>query len=373
MHTPETSRLFTPYRHPVTGVVSHVLTHRQAPVQRPFYFTNPSYTRDGRYLWIECAFPPQGGYDAVPVSAVIDFATDELRVYHETQWTGRPTVDLDTGELYWVNGLDVWKRGPRADEVASKVSSFPKELARGGKPSRVVTHLTFSSDGKALSMDAWVGADSFIGSFPLDGSQPVVWEQVRGTFDHAQFSPTEPDVLLLADEYWQNPEHGPFNPQALYHRMYTIRRGGRVTPVLPAPITHSGHEWWDADGRHVWYVHYGVGIKRVDLATQQEALVWPGHLAHGQSDQSSRYLVADSMGDPTVCDCRVDFFDVVTQKAVQLVDHPPLAAGLTQCRHLHPHPHFCHHDRYVCYSTTVHGRVDVALTPTVQLREATAG
>ena len=371
MYTPETSRLFIQYRHPRTGIVSFVLTHRQAPVQRPFYFTNPSYTRDGRYLWIECAFPPRGGYDAVPVLGVIDFLTDELRIYHETQWTGRPTVDLDTGEVYWVSGLDIWKRGPQAHDVASKVTSFPKELAGGKKPSRIVTHLTFSADGKSLSMDAWVDADCFIGEFPLDGSTPVVWQKSVGTFNHAQFSPTEPDVLLIADEHWQNPANGPFDPLASYHRMYTIRRGGRATPILAEPVTHSGHEWWDADGRHVWYVHYGVGIKRVHLATGKETLVWPGHLAHGQSEQSSRYLIADSMGDPTVCDCRVDFFDTATNKSIQIVDHPPLAAGLTQCRHLHPHPHFCHHDRYVCYSITVHDRVDVALTPTDQLRAAT--
>lgn len=371
MYSPETSRLFTPYRHPRTGVTSLVLTHRQAPVQRPFYFTNPSYTRDGRHLWIECAYPPRGGYDAVPVLGVIDFETDELRVCHETQWTGRPTVDLDTGDVYWVSGLDVWKRGPRPDDISCKVTSFPAELARGKKPSRVVTHLTFSADGRSLSMDAWVDADCFIGEFPINGSAPVVWEQSRRTFNHAQFSPTDPDLLLIADEYWQNPANGPFDPQARYHRMYTIRRSGRAAPVLAEPVTHSGHEWWDADGRHVWYVHYGVGIKRVELATGAETMVWPGHLAHGQSDQSSRYLVADRMGDPVVCDCRVDFFDTATGRSVQIVDYPPLAAALTQCRHLHPHPHFCHHDRYVCYSTTVHDRVDVALTPTAQLRAAT--
>lgn len=30
---------------------------------------------------------------------------------------------------------------------------------------------------------------------------------------------------------------------------------------------------------------------------------------------------------------------------------------------IHPHPQFCLNDRYICYTTNVLGRVDVALTP----------
>lgn len=373
MRTPETSRLFSRHRDPVAGVESLVLTHRLAPVQRPFYFTNPSFNDDGRFLWVECAYPPHGGRDAVPVLAVVDFALDEMRVYHETQFTSaRPVVDLASAEVYWGSGLDVWKRGPLPDDRPVRVASFPAALARGRKPDRIATHLTFSADRRSLNMDAWIGADVWVGEFPLDGSEPRIWERGSRTFDHAQFSPTDPELMLLAHEYWSDPASGAFDPAHRYHRIYTIRRGGAARPLLPEPVTHSGHEWWDADGSHVWYVHYGVGVKRVALATGVEELVWPGHLAHGMSDRSGRYLVADSMSDPVVCDCRVDFFDRVTGRQVRLVDCPPLPAAATQCRHLHPHPLFCLGDRYVCHTTTAHGRVDLALVPTAELRARTA-
>ena len=125
MHTPETSRLFTRHRDPVSGVESLILTHRAAPVQRPFYFTNPSFSDDGRYLWVECAYPPEGGRDAVPLLAVVDFALDEMRVCHETQFTtARPLVDTRTAEVYWGNGLDIWKRGPLAADRAVRVAAL---------------------------------------------------------------------------------------------------------------------------------------------------------------------------------------------------------------------------------------------------------
>lgn len=373
MKTPETSRLFTRWRNPGSGVESLVLTHRVAPVQRPFYFTNPSFSADGRFLWVECAYPPEGGRDAVPVLAVVDFAMDEMRVYHETQFaTARPLVDERNGDVYWGSGLEIWKRGPLASDRPRLVNRFPAELAKGRQPSRIATHLTFSADRRSLNLDAWIGSDVFVGDIPVDGSPPRIWEQGVRTFDHAQFSPTDPDEMLLAHEYWSDPASGAFDPARPYHRIYTIRRGGKATPLLREPVTHSGHEWWDAAGRHVWYIHYGVGVKRVDLATRNEELLWPGHLAHGMTDRSSRYVVADSMADPVVCDCRVDFRDLRTGKEVRLVDRPPLASHLTQCRHLHPHPLFCLDDRYVCHSTTVHDRVDLALVPTAELIARTA-
>src|SRR5258708_3959392 len=92
------------------------------------------------------------------------------------------------------------------------------------------------------------------------------------------------------------------------------------------------------------YVHYGVGVKKVELATRREVNVWPGHLAHAYSDASGRYVTADMMGDPKVCDCHVAFRDLQTGKEVEIVNRPPLAAELTQCGHLHPHPQFCCND-----------------------------
>jgi hypothetical protein len=367
--TPETSRLFTRWRNPASGVESLILTERLAPVQKTFYFTNPSFTTDGRFLWVVCMFPPEGGMHATPLLGVVDFERDEMRVFHETQFSSAsPMIDPVSGEVYWGNDLDLWKRGPHSGDKPVLVNHFPKELAKGRSPDRIATHLTFSADHKSLNIDAMFGKECFIGDMPLDGSPMRLWQKFDGWFyDHGQFSPTDPDLQMFAHEYWQDHASETFEPLRPYHRMWLIRRGEKARPILRAPVSHSGHEWWDADGKHVWYVHYGVGVKKVDIATGEEKVVWPGRLSHAYSDRTGRYLVADKMADPVVSDCHVVFRNLATGKEVEIVNRPPLAAGLTQCRHLHPHPHFCRNDRYIAYTTTVHDRVDVALTPTAEL------
>jgi len=371
MKTPETSRLFSRWRNPANGVESLILTERLAPVQQSFYFTNPSLTDDGRFLWVTCQYPPPGGKHAVSVSGVVDFEKDEMRVYQEVQQaTGRPLVDPLTGDIYWAQDLDVWKRGPGAEDKAVKINRFPKELV-DGKLERLATHFTFSANRRALNIDArFVRKDGsqicYIGDMPIDGSPFRLWQKIEGVFhDHSLFSPTNPDEQMFAWEYWQ--DHTAFDHNLPYHRLWFIRRGEKARPILQKPVSHSGHEWWDPDGKHVWYVHYGVAIKKVEVATGREWSVWDGHLSHGYSDRSGRYLVADIMADPVISDCHVVFRDTVTGKEVEIVNRPPLAAELTQCVHLHPHPQFCQHDRYICHTTTVFDRVDLALVPTADL------
>ena len=77
MKTPETSRLFTRWSDPKSGVESLVLTGHAAPVQQTFYYTNRNFTSDGRFLWVYCSFPPGGnGYGGPRQLAVVDFETD---------------------------------------------------------------------------------------------------------------------------------------------------------------------------------------------------------------------------------------------------------------------------------------------------------
>ncbi|MEX0774544.1 MAG: hypothetical protein WD042_02395 [Phycisphaeraceae bacterium] len=374
---PEDSSLFTPWRCPASGIESLILTERPAPVQKTFYFTNRSFTEDGKYLWVMCLYPPEGGRYATPVLGVVDFTRDQMRVDHRMQCKSgtfaeagsTPMVHLTTGDAYWFNELDLWKRGPLAEDRFVRLNSLPKELARGRRPERIVSHLTLSADGGTVNIDARFDGQTYVGDLPLDGSPFRLWQTLDGFYDHSQFSPIDPDVQMLAHEYWK--DHKDFDGQRPYHRLWLIRRGQQAQPILKEPVSHSGHEWWDPDGRHIWYVHYGVGVKRVNLATREEENRWPGHLSHAYSDRTGRYLVADMMSDPVVSDCHVAFRDTHTGKEVEIVNRPPLAAHLTQCAHLHPHPQFCCNDQYICYTTTVHDRVDLALVRTADLIERT--
>ena len=89
----ESSRLFTPWTHPKTGATIYLLTERVAPVQEAFYFVNDSMTRDGRYLWFYCAYPPSGSSGQGRTLGLVDFEEDTVRRYPETQLQGGPFVD----------------------------------------------------------------------------------------------------------------------------------------------------------------------------------------------------------------------------------------------------------------------------------------
>jgi len=372
MKTPETSRLFTRWRNPTSGVESLILTGRSAPVQWSFYFTNRSFTGDGRFLWVACMFPPRAGTDVSPVLGVVDFQEDEMRVFHETQFTASsPMVDSLNGDVYWANNLDLWKRSPKAGEGAVFINSIPKELARGRRPERVASHLFFSANRKSLNIDTRFDNETYIGDVPLDGGPVRIWQTLEGFYDHAQFSPNDPDLMMFAHEYWKDHEAEPFDEPRPYHRLWLIRRGEKARPILREPVSHSGHEWWDPDGKHVWYVHYGVGVKKANISTGREENLWPGHLSHAYSDRTGRFLVADLMDHPKVFGSHVVFRNLETGKEVEIVNSPVMAAARIQ-RGLHPHPQFCLDDRYICYTTMIHDRFDLALVRTEDLIRCTS-
>lgn len=381
MKTPETSKLFTRWKNPSSGIESLILTRRLAPVQQAFYYTHPVWSTGGRHLWLECSYPPPAGRHAVPVLGVVDFEKDELRVFHETQLgSSRAWLDHESGRIYWGNHYDVWRRGPAAEDCAERVGTLPAGLVAGLRLLHLATHPTFSPDKKSFNLDVrLLKADgtpvSIIGDMSLDGGAFRLWQRTEGfDFDHALFNPVRPDLQMFAHEYWSDGARlaKPFDGQLPYHRIWLIRRGEKAEPFLREPVSHSGHEWWDASGDHVWYLHYGVGVKKVSLADRREKLIWPGALSHAHSSRCGRYLVADRMDEPRPADCHVIFRDTVTGREVEIVNRGPLAAGLTQSVHLHPHPHFCLDDRYICYTTTIHDRVDVALVSVADLKAATA-
>lgn len=379
--SPETSPLFTPWINPANGIVSHVLTGRAAPVQQTFYYTHPSWSDDGRHLWFNAAFPPPGGRHATPVLGLVDFADNELRVFPETQMTSsRAWLDHATGEMYWGNNYDVWKRGPLASDRPARVATVPGRLVADLRLLHLATHPVFSADRSSFNLDLRLlrhdGAHvSLLGDVSLPDGEFRLWQRTDGrNYDHALFSPTDPDLQMFAHEYWADARLGgePFDGAKPYHRIWLLRRGEQPEPLLRQPVSHSGHEWWDASGDFIWYLHYGVGVKKVSLATREETLVWPGRHSHAHSSRCGRYLVADRMDDPNVPDCHVVFRDTHTGKEVEIINRGPLAPDLTQCLHLHPHPQFCLHDRYVCYTTTIHDRVDVALVSVADLIARTA-
>jgi hypothetical protein len=367
--SPENSPLFARWRDPVSGVESLILSRRAAPLQQSFYFVNPSFSSDGRYLWFYCRFVPSDLQ-----LAVADLAAGEIRQYPETQFLdASPFVIAATGDVYWAQGLDVWRRGPLAKDQATLVNSFPAELANNRRPWRLATHLTLSADGKSFAIDAQIGNQWFIGDLPLDSSQPFrLWQTFDDCcYNHAQFSPTDPDLMLIAQDGWNDAATG--KPGKTQDRLWLIRRGEKARAILPdAPLSSDrrGHEWWDADGQHVWYIDYRAGTERVNILTGRRENIWPSGHTHSHCDRGGQYLVGDICPGPDDA-WSVAFFNIHTGKEINIVSRLPAPPYPRRRFHIHPHPQFCRQDRYICYTTNVLGPVDVALVSVDQLVERT--
>jgi len=367
----ETSPLFIPWTDPRSGVVSYLLDKRIAPLQQTFYFTSDSLSRDGRYLWFYCAFPPGGDTYYGRQLAVVDFEKQEVRHDPRTQFTdASPYVDTATGEVTWTTMLGLWKRGPRADDPILPVNTFPNSLARDRRPLRLATHLFRCADGKSFAIDAQIGQEWFLGDMPLDGSPFRLWRKFERCYNHAQFSPVDPDLILLAQDGWHDPVTGEKGDAE--DRIWFARRDGSLEPLFPDdPSNMRGHEWWGRDGRHVWYVHYGQGVVSFNVAERRTEMVWPLILAsHAHADSTERYLVAD-VTPSNHPESRIVFFNRETGREIDIVsDLPYPAPDLNRYKshyHVHPHPRFTEDDRYILYTTTVRGIVDVAAIPVASL------
>lgn len=358
--------LFTPVTHQESGITFYVLTCKVAPVQQGFYFVNDSMSADGRYLWFYCAFPPSGTSARGRSLGVVDFATGDIRHFSETQFgEASPYVDVRTGEVFWQSERTVWKRGPQPDAPVERVNTIPDELIGNRQIIRTATHLTRSADGKEFFIDLGLEMQWLFGSLPVDGGDFRLWHRFDRCFNHAQYSPTDPDTVLFAEELHDDPITGLTFP--ITNRLWLIRRGEAPRPIMPQP-TWACHEWWDADGEHIWCVHYN-DTWRVRLADAQvETIPFHRNCWHAHSTRDGRLIVCDSHGSPSL----VRMLNRDTGRVLTLTEHDNRQDYIGRHYHIHPHPRFCCGDRYVVFTTTVRGEIDVAIVPTAALVERTS-
>jgi len=376
-----------------------MLAQRVAPIQQTFYFTNKSQAKSGRYLWFYCSYPPSGDASYGRLLGVIDIEEQRIRVFPETQFSeASPMVDAESGWVYWVSQNCIWTRGPSAQDETVKVSEFPGELIKARRPERISTHLTRSADGKYVSIDATIGRTFYIGAAPLDGGKIEIWQEFNSHCNHAQFSPTDPAVQLLARDWWIDIVDGAASWSDVKppdNHIWLIEKGKEARPLFPGINRNHTHAWWDADGVHVWYVDYTKGVEKANIHTGIKETVWPNGnnagvspwdpstqdrapgVCHAHCDTQSRYLVGDISPYQWERGCRIAFYNIGTGKEVNIVSDLPLAAltghprGIYERYHIDPHPQFCTGDEYISYTTTVPGYVTVAFSPVKELAQRT--
>lgn len=359
------SDLFTPWTDPDSGVTSYILSRKVAPLQENFYFVNDPMDASGRYLWFYCAFPPALNRSL----GVLDMETGAIHHYPETGFTSAPFVEPETGAVVWGMGPSLWRRGPAPNDEVTLVNSIPEEMIGGRSVSRIASHLTRSADGKAFFVDAGFGLQYVFGSLPVDGGDYEFWYRFDRNHNHAQFSPTDPDVVLFAQEFHSDPITGLVLP--ITDRMWLMRKGEAPRPVMPEP-TVTTHEWWDEDGRHVWCIKPGGGTWRVDSETGAvEDFDWPTGAWHSHH-LGNQYIVGDAnetfyRGTAST----VHFFNRETGKKVQFITHAAMHNYAGANYHIDPHPRFAGGGRYVTFTTVVRGEVDLAVVPLADLVAAT--
>jgi hypothetical protein len=141
----------------------------------------------------------------------------------------------------------------------------------------------------------------------------------------------------------------------------------------------ASHEYWNARGNRIYYCDYKKGTCYIDLHTGERALVHPTGFRHSYITRDERYVTADIFqyyeGEKwnRGCATTVNFYNTLTGRAVDIVStNPALYSKENPCTyHIDPHPRFLAGDRYVGYTTTVLGQVDVAFANVEHLIEKT--
>lgn len=364
------SKLFIPWIDPASGVTLYLLAQKAAPVQQGFYFVNDGTSSDGRYLWFYCAFPPS----EAKTLGVVDFEKQQVFHFPETQFSAvSPFVDGATGWACWCSHNAIWRRGPDPACTAELVNALPEEVIQNRPISRLATHLTRSANGKEFFVDAGVGLKWIFGTLPADGGDFQLWHEFERHHDHAQFSPADPDLILLAQENHIDPATGLLSP--ITDRLWKLRRGGNPEPVHPRPTVVT-HEWWDEGGDHAWCVDCPESVRRVRLADGAVEQVWANKGAwHGHHSPCGKYVLLDRPADVARlyrgCESTVDFLNRETGRQIRIVTNPEVRGIVGARYHIDPHPRFCR-GGFIVFTVTVRGGVDLALVRTGDLIERTS-
>jgi hypothetical protein len=364
---PDLSKFFTPFTDPESGVTSYLLTKKVAPVQQSFYFVNSSFSRDNRFLWFYCGFPPAGNHRLGRSLGVIDFDKQTINHYPETAFINcSPLVCNRTGGVYWATTKCICYRGPRPQDTVQLIATLPEELFGERVVKQVATHFTMSPDGKELFFEADSGGAFFAGTVELETGTFQVWQKFNRLYDHGQFCPIDGDLALLAQENMLDMHTGVKTPYE--DRLWLLRRDGSFKPVFPTKIKVT-HEWWDTGGKHIYAINNskqfdGPAIIRIDPQTAKVENVWPGSYWHAHDFDHGRLIVADKhhlTGFYRGCPSSVYFIDRTAGEELTVISHNPEHFSLGSVYHIDPHPQFSPDGSMMVFTVTVRGEVDIAV------------
>lgn len=362
---------FTPYVDPQSGVTSYILTEHVAPIQQSFYFTNPSISADGKWLWIYVAYPPSPHKFLAAFS--LDPSQPQRHLYlHAGYTSASPMVAPEGDAVYFAMGPSVWRM--ELDGTQRKICTLNPEYIDHRELRRLATHLTLSADRKVFLLDGEVGNHWFVGTGDVQTGEVRIIKEFIHHFNHAQFSPTDPELFLIAQDWFYDRITG--RRYMFDHRTWLMNRAGTlfrsITPEYQKPGHEDCHEWWSADGM-LCYENYAAGTYEVDVVANQTTHVWKRPVCHAHCSADRRYWCADQTPYRwSETGCPILFYDRETGKEISIISSQPQPIYPRSDYHTDPHPQFSPQNDFVVHTTTVLGGLDVALTPTAPLVERTA-
>jgi hypothetical protein len=359
--------LFKPFVDPVSGVTSHLLSEVVAPVQQSFYYVNPSLSADERLLWLMVAWPPSRARTLAVVSR--DPANPFVRHFPQTQFpTAHPRVAPDGG-VWFGSGPTIFRMDCAGN--TRRIFTLSDDIIAGRELKRLATHLSLSADGKFFLLDGAIGDTWFVGTAELDSGKFHLIREFDAQHNHAQFSPVDPGLFMVARDHYTDPVTGKFHHHT--QRSFLMDTDGDrhqcINPQFPCSPFHGAcHEWWSQDGR-LCYIDYDTGAYEYDPATGATVHAWKEPLCHAHCSRDRRFWCADEspykwQKQP----CKVLLFDRQTCRRTEIQSAMPMPGGdywgTRSIYHIDPHPQFSPRDSYVVYTATNdHGRPTVALAP----------
>lgn len=347
---------FVAWTAPGSDVESHLLD--AAPGATAALGHGDATGADGRYLWLWAA----AGGDYVP--ALLDSAEGTVRTTpalvapggaDAPSRHGTPYVDPETGTAHAAVGGALRRRGPDPGAAVETIGGLDADVTcLSARPTR-------SADGGRLSVDYALDGRWHAGAMELETGRVDVWQSFDAPHGHAQFSPSDPDLLLVTRRPWIG---DPGRDDLARNGLWLAREGLGMRPLSIVPEGRYARAWWGGDGAGLWIADAAEGVRYVRLQTGERTDVWP--VATGRADATgddrlvAAHLPDEDGGRIAVRDRSADATATV---ATGLPAPADADAGPPA-----PAPAFVAGDRYLAYTARVDGEPRLALAPTDALR-----
>jgi hypothetical protein len=361
--------LFAPVTNPASGVTSWRLRNVPHRAQISLYFTEPCSDDRLRVIWFCWALPWAGSAAAGRMLGVANLVTGRVHHFPDHPITDAgASVMARSGAIIWCSGPDLWRRPPAPAARPQRLGGLPFEMTERRALRRLATQPSISADRRLALLDTQLGRRSHIGTLNLATGEYVPLFCSPRNMNHAQFSPTDPRLVLIARDDDTDPDTGVNTPYD--HRMFLFHLDGWLMPLGPSG-RQVGHEVWSADGQAIWFVDFRRGVMRQPLTGGPAELVWPQTGWHAHASACERFVVADHRvpareGGPAHA---VRFLNRATGREVEIARMPVPAQDRL---HRHPHPRFNAADRVIVYTDCSAGSGDVCVVPVAELVAATA-